>query len=131
MLYLCVIVLRNCHMPYWCKNCKNVIWNKKFLQSRFLFVCFSGFASSLLKYKKFFNLEARTFYSRNIRGFFGVACFYFVNLKSSFLKYKKILSLESSISRSKRNFLILELESSISWNIRNFFGVNVFYFFDL
>ena len=110
--------------------------------------CFSGFANSLLKYKKFFKLGARKFHfpkyktffqsgffkiflsskllpeiwevSWNIRNFFGVSVS--PNIRKAFF-WENI-----------KNFLILELESFISWNVRkykNFFRSWFSLFFEL
>ena len=72
--------------------------------------CFSDFAR-----KKLFILGLEISISQNIRNFFRLAFFHFLNSESFFLKYKKNM----------------RLESSISWNIRNSFEVDLFYFFDI
>ena len=83
-------------MLYYCKDYKNVKRDKKFLPSRF-FVCFWGFVSSFLKYKKFFKLGARKFhfpkYKEHLRaGFFTFQAWKITSRnirKFHFLKYKE------------------------------------------
>ena len=81
----------------------------------FFLVCFSGFASSLLKYKKFFKLCTRKFHFPKHKRLFKSRISYFLSSESSYLKYKKNM----------------RLQSSISGNRRNFFEVDFFYFFEL
>ena len=78
-----------------------IIFSRKYIFQGGFF-CFSGFASSLLKYKKFFKLGARKSYFPKYKTFF----------QSGFLK----IFLSSK--------LLLEIQE-VSWNIRNFFGVSV------
>ena len=77
------------------------------------FVCYSGFASSLLKCKKFFR--GRKFPSWIKRIFISVL---------HFLKYKKSFFWESIKNILCKNFLSLRLESSIFLNIGKFFKVD-------
>ena len=74
------------------------------------FVCYSGFASSLLKYKKFFR--GRKVPSWINRIFISVF---------HFLKYKKSFFWENIKKFLCKNFLSLRLESSIFLNIGKFF----------
>ena len=60
----------NFPMLYWCKDYKNVIKDKKFLQIRF-FVCFSGFESFLLKYKNFLSLGLKIFPGQFFSNYLG------------------------------------------------------------
>ena len=96
---------------------KNVIRNKKFIQSKFFLLVFQALQVPSWNVRSFlsFGLESSSF--QNIRNFF----------RESFFeeKYEGI-----SISINIRDFLILELESSVSWNMKNIFGVNFFYFFE-
>ena len=78
----------NFFMFYCCKDYKNVTRDNKFCQSRF-FVPISDFGSFLLKYKKFFRLEARKFHFPENKKFFQSGFFYFLSLESCFLRYKK------------------------------------------
>ena len=115
-------------MRYCCKYCKNVLRDKKFLQSRFF--CLSlRLCNFPPEIQDFFKLGTRTFHFPKYNNFFQNRFFYFSSSDSSLLKYKKNMRLEIYISGNIRDFLILELESSISWNIRNFWRVDFFFFF--
>ena len=65
---------------------------------------FSGFASFLLKYKKFLKLKALNFHFLKYKKFLRVFFFTFSCSESYFLNYKKNISLESSISGNIRKF---------------------------
>ena len=57
-------------MLYCCADYKTVTRDKKFLQKKF-FVCFSGIASFILKYKKLLKLKARKFHLSKLKTFFS------------------------------------------------------------
>ena len=88
---------------------KNVIRNKKFIQSKFFLLVFQALQVLSWNVRSFlsFGLESSIF--QNIRNFFRES--YFEE------KYEGI-----SISINIRDFLILELESSVSWNMKNISG---------
>ena len=106
-----------------CKDCKNIIREKKFLQSRFVCLFFSGFASSLLKYKiceSFLVLEQNSSISQSIRNFFRVVSFYFSSSESSILKF--------FILRA-RKFHFLKYKSSIFLKYKKSFFLRKYKFF--
>ena len=88
---------------------------QEFSSEQIFFVCYSGFASSLLKYKKFFR--GRKVPSWINRIFISVF---------HFLKYKKSFFWENIKTFLCKNFLSLRLESSIFLNIGKFFKVDFF-----
>ena len=65
---------------------------------------FSGFASFLLKYKKFLKLKALNFHFLNYKKLLRVFFFIFSSSESYFLNYKKNTRLENSISGNIRKF---------------------------
>ena len=138
---------RNFAVPYCRKDYKNVTGYKTLFQSRF-FVWFSGFESSLLKYKKCYKLKARKFDFQKYKTSFWKGFFYFSDSESSvsgnirkfrFLKYKGYFSgffsgffyvawniRKTFFWGNIRSFFMIELESFIC-NIRIFY---IFIFFN-
>ena len=86
-------------MLYCSKDYKNVTRDKKLLQNRFL-ICFWGFVKSVLEYKKFFRLEARSSIPQNIRNFLRMGFVPFLRFGSFLLKYKDFFRV--SVSQNKR-----------------------------
>ena len=91
-------------MLYSCRDYKNVTRDKKLLWSR-SFVCFWGFANSLLKYKKFFRLGARKIHFTKYEKLFKSKLFLFFGLGSSLLKYNKFFRVSVSRNTRKCRFL--------------------------
>ena len=102
LLHLCVVFLLHREFPYacCCKDCKNIIRDKKFLHSR-LFCLFFRLCKFL---PELFKLVARKYHFSEYKKFFQSGYFYFLNSESSLLKQKKNMRLGSSIPRNKRNF---------------------------
>ena len=74
-----------------CKYCKNVIRDKKFLQSRLFCLFFMPFMQVLTwNIRRFLSLGPESFISSNIRNFLRVSSFYFSSSESCFLKYKEV-----------------------------------------
>ena len=124
---------RNFAVPYCCKDYKNVTGYKTLFQSRF-FVWFSGFESSLLKYKKFYKLKARKFDFQKYKTSFWKGFFYFSDSESSvsgnirkfrFLKYKGYFSgfffgIFLRCMKYKKNFLLRKYKKFLHDRARKF-----------
>ena len=108
------------------------------------FVCFSGFASFLLEYKKFFKLEARMFHFSKYNKYFRSGFFYFSSSASSISRNIRSLFKKLHLPKYKKNFLLRKKNNFLNFRARrfhflkhkkffleNFFRVDLFYFSSL
>ena len=91
-------------MLYCCKDYKNVTRDKKLIQNRF-FICFWSFVKSVLKYKKFSRLGARSSIPQKIRNFLRMGFVPFLRFGSFLLKYKDFFRVFFSQNKTKFHFL--------------------------
>ena len=98
---LCFCFTGNFSKLYCCKDCKNVITDKKFSSEQSLFCLFFRLWKFLLKYKKIPNFVAKKSHFRKYKKHFKVGFFYFSRSESYFVKHKR----KSRFLKYKKVFL--------------------------